>query len=281
MKKKIVTVLLAVALSCSVWGCSLNSSSNAPAASEEKSEEPVYIDETEISNLFSNPDDYKGKYVKLSGKIFNGPDKEENFVAYQAWHDIQNNDNDFVFGIENPEEDFFQNDYVIVDGIISGSFEGENMMGGTITCPMITAVSIEKQSYMDAVVPTIKEIVPENAVSEQNGVSLKVDKVEFAEKETRVYLTESNSSADKFSMWVYSIKIIQNGQQIEQDVTSGSAYEGDYAELSTDILPNASSSGVLVFPAMDSSAGFQIYAEGISDNYELEFQPFTIDIAVQ
>ena len=79
-------------------------------------------------------------------------------------------------------------------------------------------------------------------------------------------------------MWVYSIMVIQSGQQIEQDTSSMSAYEGNYAELSSDILPNASSSGVLVFPAMDSSTGFQLYAEGMSDNYELTFNPFTIDI---
>ncbi len=281
MKKKLAALLLVGTMVFSVMACTSDSSNESTEISQEKSEKPVYLEETEISDLFSNPENFKGKYVKLSGKIFNGPDKEENYVAYQAWHDIQNSDKDFVFGMENPEEELSQGDYVIVDGVISGAFEGENIMGGTISCPMINAVSIERQSYMDAVVPTISEIVPENAMSEQNGIVLKVDKVEFAEKETRIYLTESNSSADKFSMWVYSIKIVQNGQQIEQDFTSSSSYEGNYAELSTDILPNASSSGVLVFPAMDSSAGFQIYAEGSSDNYELDFQPFTIDISPQ
>lgn len=278
MKKKIVTILLALCLCTSVTACSNDTST--PAAKEE-SKEPVYLEETEIANLFSNPDEYKGKYVKLSGKIFNGPDKEENYVAYQAWHDIQSNDNSFIFGMENPSEDYSVDDYVIIDGEITGTFEGENMLGGTITCPMINAVNIEKQSYMDAVVPTITEITPENAVSEQNGISLKVDKVEFAEKETRIYLTETNSSTDKFSMWIYDIKLLQNGQQIEQDMASFSAYEGNYAELSSDILPNASSSGVLVFPPMDSSASFQIYAEGHSGNYELDFQPFVIDITAQ
>lgn len=58
-------------------------------------------------------------------------------------------------------------------------------------------------------------------------------------------------------------------------------YNGNYAELPYDILPNSSSSGVLVFPAIDSSASFQIYAEGYSDNWELEFAPFTIDISAQ
>lgn len=278
MKKKVVTILLALCLSVSITAC--NNDSSVPAVKEE-SKEPVYLEESEIANLFSNPDEYKGKYVKLSGKIFSGPDKEDNYVAYQAWHDVKNSDNSFIFGMESPSENYSLDDYVIIDGEITGTFEGENMLGGTIMCPMIHAISIEKQNYMDAVVPTITEITPENAVFEQNGISLKVDKVEFAEEETRVYLTETNSTSDKFTMWTYDIKILQNGQQIEQDMSSSSSYEGGYAELSSDILPNASSSGVLVFPAMDSSASFQIYAEGSSDNYEIEFQPFVIDIVAQ
>lgn len=278
MKKKIVIILLALCLSTSATACSNDTS--APVTKEE-SKEPVYLEETEIANLFSNPDDYKGKYVKLSGKIFNKPNSDKDTVAYQVWHDTQNSDKDFLFFTDNTSESYSVDDYIIVDGKITGTFEGENAFGGSVECPTIEAVSVEKQSYIDAVVPTVSEIVPEDAISEQNGVSLKVDKVEFAEKETRVYLTETNSSTDKFSMWIYDIKLLQNGQQIEQDMASFSAYEGNYAELSSDILPNASSSGILVFPPMDSSANFQIYAEGHSDNYELDFQPFVIDISAQ
>lgn len=277
MKKKIVTTMgaFALILSLAFTGCSGNSDA------EPKKEEKEYLSESDIANLFSDPDNYKGKYVKLSGKIFNGPDTAENYVAYQAWHDIQNSTNDFVFGMENPEEDFNVDDYVIVDGKITGTFEGENAFGTTIECPQIDAISIEKQSYMEAVVPTIKELTPENAISEQNGISLKVDKVEFAEQETRVYLTESNASTDTFGFNVYDIKITQNGQQISQDASSSSRYEGEYSELPYEILPNASSSGVLVFPAIDSSASFQIYADGYSDNWELTFAPFIIDVSVQ
>ena len=222
MKRKLLLSILSALLAASLVGCSgtSGSSDNDSSSSEEKIE---YIEETDIANMFSDPESYKGKYVKLSGKIFNGPDTAENYVAYQAWHDIQNSSMDFVFGMENPEEEFATDDYVVVDGQIVGTFEGTNAFGTTIECPQINAVSIEKQSYIDAVVPTIKEIVPENAISEQNGISLKVDKVEFAETETRVYVTEANASSTKFNMWVYSIKITQNGQQIEQDNSSMSS----------------------------------------------------------
>ncbi|MEZ3488437.1 MAG: hypothetical protein K1W22_18125 [Lachnospiraceae bacterium] len=279
--KRVLSMLLAACLCCGLLaGCGGKEKDSGDTSEKaKKSDKKEYVSDAEIANVFSDPEKYKGKYIRLSGKVFNGPDKEENYAAYQAWHDITNAQNDFVFGLE--DDSFVVDDYVMVDGVITGVFKGENMMGGTISCPMIHADSVEKLSYMEMVVPTIKEIVPENAVSEQNGISIKVDKVEFAEKETRVYMTETNSSADKFSIFTYDMKIIQNGQQIEQDVTSASTYEGNYAQLSSDILPNASSSGILVFPAIDSSASFQIYAEGFSDNWELEFAPFTINVAVQ
>lgn len=279
MKRRMLLAIFALCVSCFAVGCGEGSSVDAEVK-EEKKEEIVYLEESEISDFFADPNAYKGKYIKLSGKIFNGPDSEDGYVAYQAWHDIDGNNNDFVFGMEDSGEQFQPDDYVIVDGKISGTFEGENAFGGTVTSPIINAISVEKQSYIEAVVPTIKELTPESAVFEQHGVSLKVDKIEFAEDETRIYLTETNSSTDKFSMWVYSMKIVQNGQQIEQGFSS-SSYEGDYPELASEILPNASSSGIVVFPALDSSASFQIYAEGSSDNWELDFTPFTIDITAQ
>lgn len=281
MKKKIMAILLVAAMSLSITACGGKADSKTTDTKQASQEqEKVYIQESEITDLFANPDKYKGKYVKLSGKIFNKPENDGKNIAYQTWHDISGSDKDFIFFLDN-DDSLNADDYVMVDGKITGSFTGENAFGTKMACPEIEAVNVEKLSYIDAVVPTIKEITPENALSEQNGISLKVDKVEFAEKETRIYLTETNSSSDKFSFSVYDIKIIQNGQQISQDSSSASMYNGNYAELPYDILPNSSSSGILVFPAIDSSASFQIYAEGYSDNWELEFAPFTIDISAQ
>lgn len=277
MKKKLMVLLLAATMSLSVAACG---GEKEPKAKTEKQEKIEYIKDSEIADVFTNPDKYKGKYVKMSGKVFVDPEKNEDEIALQAWHNPENSSNNFITYYKGNDLEVNQGDYIMVDGKIGGEFEGENAFGGTVTAPMLEATSIEVLSYIDAVTPTITEIVPENAISEQNGISLKVDKIEFAEKETRVYLTETNSSADKFSMWVHSIKITQNGSQIEQANTS-SQFEGDYAQLSSEILPNVSSSGVLVFPPMDSSASFQIYAEGHSDNYELDFAPFTIDIIVK
>ena len=277
--KRVLSMLLVACLCCGLLaGC--GGTESEKRTEEKKEEKKEYIEESQIAELFTNPDSFKGKYVVLTGQIFVEPEKSEGTTALQAWHDPQNAQNNFIVHYSGSDT-FSMNNYIKVDGRIEGTFEGENMMGGIVTAPLIKADTIEVMSYIEAVTPTVKEITPENAISEQNGISLKVDKIEFAENETRIYMTETNSSADKFSMSTYSMKIIQNGQQIEQDMASISSFEGDYAELASDILPNASSSGIIVFPVIDSSASFQIYAEGFSDNYELEFAPFTIDIAAQ
>lgn len=276
MKKKVlltVTLILCLLLTA----CGGNSKESKPKKPEKKE----YIEETQISELFTNPNKFKGKYVKLSGKIFTAPEKDGENIALQAWHNPDSAENNFIVYYSSQDETFSTDDYIMVDGKIEGTLEGENAFGGKVELPLISAENIDVLSYMEAIVPTIKEIVPANAICEQNGISLKVDKIEFAEKETRVYLTESNASSDKFSMFTYSMKLIQNGQQIEQDTMSSSSYEGKYPDLASEILPNASSSGIIVFPVLDSSANFQLYVEGYSDNYELEFAPFTIDVSVQ
>ena len=69
MKKKLAALLLVGTMVFSVMACTSDSSNESTEISQEKSEKPVYLEETEISDLFSNPENFKGKYVKLSGKI--------------------------------------------------------------------------------------------------------------------------------------------------------------------------------------------------------------------
>lgn len=172
-------------------------------------------------------------------------------------------------------------DYASVDAMINGTFEGQTVMGVDTTWAHLTAISIEKTTYMDAFIPTVKELTP-NASAEQNGFSVSVDKVECADVETRIYLTVTNNSEYTASYGVYSIRLIQDGQQIEQDQSSSSAYIGNYPELSYDVSAGASTSGVLVFPAIDQAKDFQVIVSDIySDNYELEFSDYTLDITVQ
>lgn len=61
MKKKLLVSALLFAMGASVLtGC-------GGGEKQEEPEEIVYLEESEIDSLFTNPEEYVGKYVKLSG----------------------------------------------------------------------------------------------------------------------------------------------------------------------------------------------------------------------
>ena len=88
MKKK---VLIIAALSAMVIGVLTGC-----GGKEKEPEEKVYIEESEINSLFTNPDQYKGKYVKMSGQILQAPEKDGEVTAIQVWHDVNNYDQNFI-----------------------------------------------------------------------------------------------------------------------------------------------------------------------------------------
>lgn len=153
--------------------------------------------------------------------------------------------------------------------------------GGDVNAPLITNAEITKSNYMDVVVPTIASIEPGVSTS-QNDVTFTCDKVEFAEAETRVYLTVANDRSDTVSYGVYEIRIIKDGQQIEQDSTSSSSYDGNYPELSYDLSAGATTSGILVFPAIEPGTAFKLVIPNLwCDDYEVEFSDAELEIPAE
>lgn len=280
MKKRIVAIILAgmIAVSATACGGSGGASDGGQAASQEETE-PEYVDN--IKAVASDPDAYVGKYIKFSG-VASVTDESDDSYGLQVYLDTNYNDSVLV---EVPKdlvsEPISADDYVSVDARIEESYDGQTVMGADATWAYLTAIGIEKTTYMDAFAPTVKELTP-NVSAEQNGFSITINKVEYADQETRVYLTIANSSEYTTSYGVYSIRLIQDGQQIEQDQSSNSAYMEDYPKLSYDVSAGASTSGVLVFPTIDQTKNFQVIVPDIySDNYELEFSDYTLDIVVQ
>ena len=258
--KKLWKVFISV---CMIFG--LVACGGSGSSSQEKS----YVTRDEIPSVFKDPNAYKGKYIKLSGKIFN-----KSGDGYQIWQDPVNSENDFY--VIAPSDEFQTDDYVKVDGRIDGVAEGTNAFGGQVSVLQIGNAKMEKSSYIDIVVPTKTTLEPKIS-QEQSGITVSVEKVEFAEKETRVYMTVKNDSSADFDLSNYDIKILQDGKQIEQDDSSMSRHDGKYPELPYEIVSGVSTEGILVFPVLDAEKDFQIIAEGwTQDTYE-ELR-FTLDV---
>lgn len=275
MKKKLMALLLCSVTAVMLAACG---SSNEGSTSEEK----IYLEDSQIQQLFTDPEQFKGKYAKMSGVLLANPETDsDGSTALQIFYDTQNYDQNFIVYTDNADASLKSGDYVKVDGKVRGKFTGQNAMGAEISIPAIENASVTKSTYMDVVAPTTAALEP-NVSSEQHGITASVDKVEYSDLETRVYMTVKNDSSDNVSLDVYGIKLIMDGQQIAQDNNSVSSFNGNYAELNYDITAGASSSGILVFPAIEQKKDFQVVLSNvISDDYELDFDTYTLNISAQ
>lgn len=274
-KKKKKGLWIVIGILVLFAGCGACMGGSEESAQEEVQNEVVeYVPEDEIENVFSNPSDYYGKYIKLSGEIFTNPELGENEISFQMFCDVKNSeDNAYVtYESENAKE-VNNYEYVIVDGKIKGSVSGKNIVGGVVTALEIEAVSVEESNYIDVVVPTIKELAVNQKI-DQLGYVVTVDKIEFAEKETRVYVTVQNNGSDNFSVYSWSTKIVQDGKQFEPEFN----FYYDYEEVQSDLIVGTSTSGVINFAPLDITKSIQIHIDGSSNNWDEEIETYIFDI---
>lgn len=278
MKKKAIALLLLFSLAFSLSSCGSSDSGNESSKSNDSqavAKQENQLTDAEISNMYSEPGKYKDRSIELTGKVFSEPEYEDNDVYFQMWADPENSERNTIVKYSGGEVKPKDGDYIKLSGYVHGTFEGENVFGVKITCPKIFAESLEIVSYKDVVAPTISEIKLDEPTQEQYGYSVTIQKVELAEKETRVYIKVDNSGREKFNLYSFNSVIIQDGKQFEEEKN----YSADYPEVQTGLNVGVSTEGVFCFPAIGNS-DFQIILEGSSENYEEKLKPFVFDVIV-
>lgn len=223
-----------------------------------------YLNETEISLIYGTPNNYKNKYVKLTGKVVEVKFDNKGQTIY-AVTDIENFTNEIVVYLDNKTVAIKEGDYISVDGYIKVATK-------TTDKPYIIGKEVKVISYLEAAVPTKKLITVDKSVTQHN-VTVTIQKVEFGDKETRVYLKVQNNSNVEFSLYEFMTILTQNSKQYQTQSSRTSQ------ELSNKILPGGNSEGIIVFSKIDQS-NFTLTSEGHSSDYNVEFENFVFDIAV-
>ena len=233
------------------------------------------LTEDEIKRMYSSPEDYIGRTVELVGQVFAGVDYDEDGVYFQMWADAENFNNNTVVAYLDPSFTVEDNQYVRVKGTVADVLVGENMMGATVTAPLIRADELAVLTYKEAVMPTIAVAEATTKTIEQRGYSVTVQTVELAEEETRAYISVTNNGSSTFSLYEFNMLLIQDGTQYEYTWN----FMADYPELQTDIRPGITSEGVVVFPAI-KEAPFQIIMEGDSGDWNEELEEYIFDFNI-
>lgn len=273
-------LFLAIAVAILLAGCSGNTESGSQEPTRRPSEsveEPQMapLTEDEIKRMYSSPEDYIGRTVELVGQVFAGVDYDEDGVYFQMWADAENFNNNTVVAYLDPSFTVEDNQYVSVKGTVADVLVGENMMGATVTAPLIRADELAVLTYKEAVMPTIAVAEATTKTIEQRGYSVTVQTVELAEEETRAYVSVTNNGSSTFSLYEFNMLLIQDGTQYEYTWN----FMADYPELQTDIRPGITSEGVVVFPAI-KEAPFQIIMEGDSGDWNEELEEYVFDFNI-
>lgn len=265
--KKILSLLLITLFSISLVACSSNDST--------KKDKPLeYIEDSQLTAMYSNPKDFKNKGVKLYGKVFT-VEKDDKSTYLQMWADVNGSEMNTIIADTTTDNDYKEGDIIYIDGIVYDEFKGKNAFGAEVTAPSIYVNNAKITTYMEAYKPAI-ETVDANQVYEQNGVIITLQKAEIAKDEFRVYLKVENNSPNTFNYYPHNMKIIQDSKQFESEYV----FEEGYPEIQNELLSGATTEGIVVFkPLNPEIKEFQFYSEGSSNDYTINFEPFVFNVS--
>lgn len=139
---------------------------------------------------------------------------------------------------------------------------------------MINADSIIRIECTQVISPAQKLITMEETQT-KSGIRVTLHKIEFSDKNTRVYLTvDNNNKNTEISFYDFNSKAIQGNRQFE----TTSDYDVDYPEIESDIPAGIVEDGVILFEPLEYKKNNLILQFEASKNYEDVKFIFNVDL---
>ena len=227
-----------------------------------------------LDNVYASAEDYLGYHVSIKGIVFQVLGNSKDTKDVHVWLAPETSDKNVIIQYDNDAE-INSGDYITCSGYIKSVSKFKNDFDTEIITPIIYSSDIKKISYIEAMRPTLKSVELSNTIKEQYNYSISVDKVEFAAEETRLYLTVTNNGSADFTIYEDMATIVQDGKQYDTQYNR----EGNYEEVSHNIVVGAKSSGIITFPAIEQK-DFKFIIEAYSPVYEEDIEEFTFNISL-
>lgn len=235
----------------------------------DKEGNPVFVELT--NEVYTNAKKYKGYHINIKGQVFQVMSDNGKVKGVQIWLDPDTCEQNMMI-YYNTDVEVKQGDYIICSGYIDSVTEYKNAYDAKLYAPLVISSDLVKATYIDVMSPTTAKITPENLKQEKYGYSVSIDKIEFAEKETRVYATVINNG--KALLYFGDAVIVQEGKQYN----STDNYEAEYEKIPYEVVKGVSSSGIIVFPTI-STNDFELTIDVHSDDYDEEIDKFVFKVS--
>lgn len=229
---------------------------------------PRLFTNADWNELATSPDTWKGDHADIVGQLLDDPDQLGTDIAFQMYTSPDRTGVTALVRSTVPAFPLTSRSWVRVRGTVLGEMNGENAFGGSVRAVGIQASELAPSSAIDALPPPIRQVMGAGGGT-QHGVTVSFDRVDFANDETRVFVTVRNHSNQEFTLLSNSAKAVQGSSQLDQEFSLN-----DYPSLPTEILPGVTATGVVVFPPADPAAPLKIIMEGLSSDFRTDFLPF-------
>lgn len=263
--KRIIALLLTLTCLFTLVGC--GGSNTKQLTDEEKFQQAEKIPENEVANVIMDGEKYKGKRIELIGKVSSFEEKDGETVIQLFTTGYLP-----VYVTTKKKVKFKETENVFVAGIVKGKKTGKNSFGAELSLLEIEGYEFKTGTELPNF-KAVKEIVV-NKEQKQGGVKITVQKVEIAEKETRVYMSVENNTKETLYFMDTSVKIIQGKKQYDYQYE----YGNDYPKISSDILKGIKSEGVITFPKIDENSSFKIQLSEKTFITSDDFKDFIFEI---
>lgn len=278
----IVSITLALAIGEGGGGGVDQGEGETPAANTQPTEESESLADVSIetftrenyNELVSDPDAHVGAKVDITGQLLEAPEVDGGRIGFQMWADPENIDWNTVVFAEDTNVDLQTDDYAHVVGTVQGAVEGENAFGGTVTAVEVEATEVQEVSGAEAVDPTQETVEVGQTLTDQ-GFSVTLEKIEFGEQTTRVYVSAYNGTNTLAYFDDYSARIIQGSQQLDQEYP----IDYDVKEIQTELSPGVQTDGVVTFGKADASQPLEVHFEWSSDDFDITANPLIFQVA--
>lgn len=262
MLKKLYLLLIALMI-VAATGCSSTPADTSP------------LSEDETATMLTDADQFSGRTVTdLPLEVFQVINEEDGNYQYQAWADPDGNNS--VIIICREDFDIAEGDFLLFSGTVDSMQEFENAFGATLEAPVLVASGVE---ISDATIfnPAQKTITVGKEIN-QHGIVVTLQKIEFAENSTRVYLHVANNSSDKIDVYEFDSYIKFGSKQYTESEIS-------YDEATLDIssmVPGTEDEGLLSFEPIDPTAGTMTISISVSsEDWELDLNPYNFSVTIE
>ncbi len=228
-----------------------------------------------LEPLATNSDQYIGSEISLTGRVIDRPSSVDGGAwRLQVQADPDESETRFFVVVTADRLDISADDFVRFDGTIEVDPEKNRLEDAGEDLPFISADDFQQIPSHDVLAPTSQLLEPKVSESQFN-VTVTVEKIEFAEKETRVYMRIDNGTEQTVRLNDGRMKLSQGPG--ESDLQPDPA--PDYDRLPSDLPTGMSATGVLTFPPASYEVGSLRLTIGAStDDYTLRFEPFELAV---